>query len=60
MKKTYIAPETQEHKIKIESLLDSASTNNLNQSEAGEGTEDNPANFSRGLVWELEEINDEE
>ena len=54
MKKTYIAPETQEHKVNIESLLDITSL----QTEAGSG------NVGRaregGLVWELEEVTEEE
>ena len=59
MKKTYIAPETQEHKINIESLLDVTSTNDT---QAGTGSENAPVNFSRegGLIWELEEVSEEE
>lgn len=59
MKKTYIAPETLEHKINIEPLL---GINSVNENEAGEGGENNTVNFSRGggLIWELEEVNDEE
>lgn len=54
MKKTYISPETQEHKINIESLLN---VNSL-QGEANSNT----VGMSRegGLVWELEEVTEEE
>ena len=54
MKKTYIAPETLEHKINIESLLDVTSL----QGEAGEG--DVGMAREGGLVWELEEVSEEE
>ena len=54
MKKTYIAPETLEHKINIESLLNITSL----QGEANSNTK----GMSRegGLVWELEEVSEEE
>lgn len=54
MKKTYIAPETLEHKINIESLLQVTSL----QGEANSNT----VGMSRegGLVWELEEVSEEE
>ena len=53
MKKTYIAPETLEHKINIESLLNITSL----QDEAPEDSE----GMARegGLVWELEEVSEE-
>ena len=53
MKKTYIAPETLEHKINIESLLNITSL----QDEATEGN----VGMARegGLVWELEEVSEE-
>ena len=54
MKKTYIAPETQEHKVNIESLLDITSL----QGEAG--TENVGKAREGGLVWELEEVTEEE
>ena len=54
MKKTYIAPETLEHKINIESLLQVTSL----QGEADPDAE----GMARegGLVWELEEVSEEE
>lgn len=55
MKKTYIAPETLEHKINIESLL------NINSLQRGEA-DSNATGMARegGLVWELEEVSEEE
>ena len=46
MNKTYIAPNTEVYKLKVESLLNVDSINTEEQ--AKQGTEANPVNFSRG------------
>ena len=42
MNKTYIAPNTEVYKLKVESLLTTVSN-----TEAGEGSKESPVNFSR-------------
>ena len=45
MKKTYIAPDTEVYKMKVESLLNVDSI--ITEEQAEKGSEDAPVNFSR-------------
>ena len=48
MKKNYIQPDTLVYQLKTESLLDSASVNNINATQtAGPGSSEERVNFSR-------------
>ena len=61
MKKTYIAPNVNVYKVEINNILAGSPQINRGTTTAEEGTSDSPVNLSRegGLIWELEEINDE-
>ena len=55
MKKTYIAPKVDIYEVKVTSLL-SGSPEVQTSGEADSGSFGDGANFSRGLIWEEEEV----
>ncbi|MBR0049175.1 MAG: hypothetical protein IJP74_07655 [Prevotella sp.] len=59
MKKTYIAPSASQLEAEIEALMDITS---INSTQAGEGSEGNPVNYSRGnhSAWEDDDFDDDD
>jgi hypothetical protein len=56
MKKIYIAPETQVVKVELQQMI----AESINKSDTTTKGFDQSLSREGGLIWELEEVNDEE